>query len=63
MEVAMRTSARRSRPTTTSLPAANVRTSPSYRTVRTGVAVGLIGTNTMTFLEGLSALEEGHSPG
>ncbi len=43
---ATRTSARRSRPTTTSCPAANVRSDPSYRTVNTGGAAGwLIGTN------------------
>ena len=41
----MRTSARRSRPMTTSLPAANVRADPSYRTVSAGGAGRLIGTN------------------
>src|SRR5437588_5467595 len=39
---ATRTSARRSRPITTSLPAAKVRSAPSYRTVSTGGAGWLI---------------------
>src|SRR6516225_732115 len=42
---ATRTSARRSRPIATSLPAAKVRSDPSYRTVRTGGAGGLTRTN------------------
>ncbi len=39
----MRMSARRSRPTTTSWPAANVRSEPSCRTVSAGGAGGVIG--------------------
>lgn len=42
---AMRTSARRSRPTTTSLPGEKVRGEPSYRTVRAGGTGRVIGTN------------------
>src|SRR6478735_11502517 len=44
---AIRTSARRSRPTTTSLPGAKLRVDPSYRTVSAGGAGRLIGTNSI----------------
>ena len=44
---AMRTSARRSRPMTTSLPAAKVRADPSFRTVSAGGAGRLIATNSI----------------
>src|SRR5262249_47405960 len=44
---AMRTSARRSRPITTSLPGAKVRVEPSYRTVSAGGAGRLIGPNSI----------------
>ena len=44
---AIRTSARRSRPTTTSLPGAKVRVDPSYRTVSAGGAGRLIATNSI----------------
>src|ERR1700754_1456221 len=46
-ECAIRTSARRSRPTTTSLPGANVRVEPSYRTVSAGGVGRLIGTDSI----------------
>src|ERR1700752_3221618 len=52
---AMRTSARRSRPITTSLPGAKVRVEPSYRTVSAGGAGRLIGPNSIGTVAGWGA--------